>query len=85
VEEWKAASAHHEHQAKRFAAELQQNRADTQRALQAEAEFRDANALLVAKAARLQIAQNKNYSNHQTTDAVGNATRIGCGYRKIAS
>ena len=52
VQQWKAASAYHECQAKRFTVEAQQNHANAHRALQAEAELRDANTDLVAKAAR---------------------------------
>ena len=52
VHQWKAASAYHEYQAKRFTVEAQQNHANAHRALQAEAELRDANTDLVAKAAR---------------------------------
>ena len=55
VQQWKAASAYHEYQAKRITVEAQQNNAYTQRALQAEAELRDANTDLVAKAARCNL------------------------------
>ena len=58
VQQWKAASACRECQAKRLTVEAQNNGTAAQRALQAEAELRNANADLIAKAARCALVIN---------------------------
>jgi hypothetical protein len=77
AQQWKAASAHHECQAKRITVEAQHNSTAAQCALQAETELREVNTDLVAKAARCALVINENHNDKQTSTAIENATGVG--------